>query len=149
MNWLVEKINKNELNESIVSSECIFQGTLESSDTVIIEGCYLGNTLKADKVIISKGAQVKTNVFANVLILEGTLIGNVNVSSRIILEPTAKLAGDIISPELISSEGVSFEGNCRISKTGKNSHESEAISKRIKADFQTEVSNFSSLPPDN
>ncbi len=149
MNWLVDKINKNESNESVVGKECIFEGTLESADTVIIQGCYIGSTLKADKIVIDKGAQVRTNIFANIFVLEGTLIGNVNASSRVILEPTAKLAGDIISPELISSEGVFFEGNCRISKVGENNQENEAITKSIKAEFQAELSNFTSSTSDS
>ena len=48
------------------------------------------------------------------MIVEGLIIGNINASSRILLMPTAKVYGDIKTPELIIQNGVILEGRCTI-----------------------------------
>ncbi len=146
MNWLKSKVSTIESKESIIDKGCVFEGTLESTSTVVINGYYIGNTIKAHKVVINKDAMVKTNIFADILVLNGTLIGNVIANARVILEDNANLAGNIESPELICSEGVNFEGNCLISKTKENNNSAESISKRIKHSFQKRIESLN-LPP--
>ncbi len=140
-----KKTSDYKVNETVISKNCFFEGIMEAADIVVIEGGYIGNNLKADKIVIAEKGLVKTNIYANILVLQGTLIGNVHANTRIILETTARLAGDITSPELISSEGVFFEGNCKIIKNNEILQNNEPISKVIRRNFHNELNTFNSL----
>ena len=49
------------------------------------------------------------------------VIGNINASNRVLLMPTAKILGDIKTPELIIQNGVILEGRCTISNDLRSS----------------------------
>jgi len=48
-------------------------------------------------------------------VVEGLVIGNIKASTRVMLLPTARILGDIRTPELIIQNGVILEGRCIIS----------------------------------
>ena len=48
------------------------------------------------------------------MIVEGLVIGNISATGRVMLMPTAKVLGDIKTPELIIQNGVILEGRCTI-----------------------------------
>ena len=58
---------------------------------------------------------VKTNIIATSVVVEGVIIGNITSSRRILLLATARVLGDIKTPELIIQDGVVLEGRCTIS----------------------------------
>ena len=49
------------------------------------------------------------------MIVNGIVIGNINASRRILLLSTARVLGNIKTPELIIQDGVILEGKCTIS----------------------------------
>jgi cytoskeletal protein CcmA (bactofilin family) len=49
------------------------------------------------------------------VVVEGLVIGNVTANRRILLLSTARVLGDLKTPELIIQDGVVLEGRCTIS----------------------------------
>ena len=49
------------------------------------------------------------------------VIGNINATSRVMLMPSARILGDIRTPELIIQNGVLLEGRCTIANDQKSS----------------------------
>jgi cytoskeletal protein CcmA (bactofilin family) len=49
------------------------------------------------------------------VVVEGLVIGNISASRRILLLATARVLGDLKTPELIIQDGVILEGRCTIS----------------------------------
>ena len=49
------------------------------------------------------------------MVVEGVIIGNISASRRILLLSTARVLGDLKTPELIIQDGVVLEGKCTIS----------------------------------
>ena len=70
---------------------------------------------------IGPQGKIKTNINAISVIIEGLVIGNINATNRVLLMPTAKILGDIKTPELIIQKGVILEGRCAISNDLKSS----------------------------
>jgi cytoskeletal protein CcmA (bactofilin family) len=64
---------------------------------------------------IGPKAKVQTEIYASSVIIKGIVIGNINASRRILLLSTARVLGDIRTPELIIQDGVILEGKCTIS----------------------------------
>ena len=101
--------------DNILGQGTSFEGSIETIGSLKIDGEYKGESLKADKVIVGLSGKVKANIFANTIILEGIVIGDIIANTRVLLMAKSKLVGNISTPELISNEGVLFEGLCRVS----------------------------------
>ena len=80
-----------------------------------IDGKFEGKALAVDQLQIGQKGRVKTNIQATSVVVEGIVIGNITASRRILLLATARVLGDIRTPELIIQDGVILEGRCTIS----------------------------------
>ena len=75
----------------------------------------MGQALLVDQLQVGASAKVKTNIHATSIVVEGIIIGNITASKRILLLSSARVLGDIKTPELIIQDGVVLEGKCTIS----------------------------------
>ena len=114
-----EKPYNANINEAdnVLGRDSFFEGSIETEQSIKIDGYYQGQSLKADMVIVGKTGRVRANVFANNLILEGALIGDVIANVRVVLQPSSKLVGNISTNELITAKSVEFEGLCRVASS--------------------------------
>jgi cytoskeletal protein CcmA (bactofilin family) len=106
---------------NVIGEESFFTGSFIIKGSLRIEGRFEGKYLQAEQLYIGKGGKIKTNINAVVVIVEGLIIGNINASSRVHLMPTARVYGDIKTPELIIQNGVILEGRCTIANDLKSS----------------------------
>lgn len=98
-----------------------FTGRFYINGSLKIDGKFEGRALQADQLYIGTTGKVKTSVAANSVFVEGVIIGNIAAKSRVMLLPTAKIFGDIKTPELIIQNGVILEGRCVIANDLKAS----------------------------
>ncbi|MGL4677281.1 MAG: bactofilin family protein [Brevinema sp.] len=112
--------------ENIIGENSIFEGSIQLSGTLRIEGYYHGANLTMEHIIIGKQGKVKADLHTESVVVEGAILGNINSSTRTMLLPTAKILGNIASPELIIQNGVIWDGHCHIN-TNTNSDVSKAI----------------------
>jgi cytoskeletal protein CcmA (bactofilin family) len=118
-----------DVASNVIGENSYFTGTFIINGSLRIDGRFEGKYLQADQLYVGRGGKIKTNINAVSVIVEGLIIGNINASSRILLMPTAKVYGDIKTPELIIQNGVVLEGRCTIANdlrsTAKDLIESE------------------------
>lgn len=110
-----------ELTANIIGENSYFTGNFIINGSLRIDGRFEGKYLQADQLYVGPGGKIKTNINAVSVIVEGMVIGNISASSRILLMPTARILGDIKTPELIIQNGVILEGRCTISNDLKSS----------------------------
>ncbi len=103
-----------EANSSI-GEESSFEGKFAIRGSLRIDGRFEGQALLVDQLQIGPKGRVKTNIIATSVVVEGLIIGNITSSRRILLLSTARVLGDIKTPELIIQDGVILEGRCTIS----------------------------------
>ena len=103
-----------DLSSNIIGEKSYFTGNFNINGSLRIDGRFEGKSLKADQLYIGHEGKVKTNIDAVSVIVEGLIMGNINATSRVLLMPTAKVYGDIKTPELIIQNGVLLEGRCTI-----------------------------------
>ena len=100
---------------STIGENSFFEGRFAVKGSLKIDGQFEGETLLVDQLQIGSGAKVKTDISATSVVVEGIVIGNISATRRILLLSTARVLGDIKTPELIIQDGVVLEGRCTIS----------------------------------
>ncbi len=81
-----------------------------------IDGSLKGRVRSKAKVIIGENARVYTSIYAKIIIVSGRVDGNLYAAESIHLLHTAKIYGDILSPNLVIQEGVFLQGRVKIIK---------------------------------
>ncbi len=119
---------KTEITNSIIGEKSYFEGKFLINGTIQINGKFEGAVLKVDQIFIGPGGRVKADLEASSIVIEGVVIGNIKANTRVMLMPTARVLGDIKTPELIIQNGVVLEGRCLISNN-LNSPAKETIVK--------------------
>ena len=103
-----------DVASNVIGENSFFTGSFIVNGSLRIDGTFEGKHLQAEQLYIGHSGKIKTNINAVSLIVEGLIIGNINASNRVLLMPTAKVYGDIKTPELIIQNGVILEGRCTI-----------------------------------
>jgi cytoskeletal protein CcmA (bactofilin family) len=89
----------------------IVEGRIISSQDLRIDGRVEGS-IEASKHSVTVGARaaVKANLIARSILISGTVIGNVTATSRIDLQATGTVEGDITAPRLMMVDGAVVRG---------------------------------------
>jgi len=98
-----------------IGENSAFEGRFVVQGNLRIDGTFEGKSLVVDQLQIGEKAKVKTTITATSVVVEGLVIGNVTANRRILLLSTARVLGDLKTPELIIQDGVILEGRCTIS----------------------------------
>jgi cytoskeletal protein CcmA (bactofilin family) len=101
--------------DTCIGPGSFFEGTLIVKGNLRIDGKFEGKTLVVDQLQVGQKGRVRTTVEAASVVVEGIVIGNIQASRRILLLATARVLGDLRTPELIIQDGVILEGKCTIS----------------------------------
>ncbi len=110
-----------DIASNVIGENSYFTGTFIINGSLRIDGRFEGKYLQAEQLYIGRSGKIRTNINAVSVIVEGLIVGNINATSRVLLMPTAKILGDIKTPELIIQNGVILEGRCTISNDLKSS----------------------------
>jgi cytoskeletal protein CcmA (bactofilin family) len=104
----------NERTKSIIGPGSFFEGKFYVNGELEVQGKFEGTSLFIDSLTVEKKGKIKTNIKANNVVVEGIVIGNIAARHRVMLMPSAKVLGNIRTPELIIQNGVLLEGKCTI-----------------------------------
>lgn len=106
---------KPEATNSLIGEKSYFEGKFLINGTIQINGKFEGAILKVDQILVGVNGKVKANLEASSVVVEGVVIGNIKATTRVMLLPTARVLGDIKTPELLIQNGVVLDGRCLIS----------------------------------
>lgn len=122
------KKNDSLESNSIIGEGSYFKGEFTLKGTLRVEGCYEGDKLEVDNVIIGQTGKVKSNIKSIAAVIEGIVVGNIEASSRVMLMPTSRVLGEIRTPELIIQNGVMLEGLCVIAPNSQTNPKETILS---------------------
>ena len=100
--------------ESIIGPNTLFKGSLTSSGALRIDGQFEGDVTTTSDLIVGESARVTAQISAKNALIAGRMTGNMDVSDKLELLPTAKLVGDLKVGALIIAEGAVFKGKCEM-----------------------------------
>ncbi len=102
---------------TVIGGKSSFEGRFAVKGNLRIDGKFEGKMLQVDQLQIGPEGKVKADISASSVVIEGVVVGNISASIRILLLSTARVLGDIKTPELIIQDGVVLEGKCTINRT--------------------------------
>jgi cytoskeletal protein CcmA (bactofilin family) len=91
-----------------------FDGKLTFEGTVRIDGRFTGTIVTSDTLVVGEGAQVNAEITCGTIIIHGAVNGNVKASVAVELHPPARMIGNLETPTLLVSKGVTFNGQCKM-----------------------------------
>lgn len=105
---------QEERQETHVSQDVRFKGTVSFKESMIIDGIVEGNINSYGKLTVSKTGQIKADIKVTDLESDGLILGNIDAKGTVKLNTSAKMAGNLKAGSLKIDEGVVFEGKCDV-----------------------------------
>ncbi|MGI6093406.1 MAG: polymer-forming cytoskeletal protein [Veillonellaceae bacterium] len=100
--------------ETVVGQETTVKGSISAKGSVRVDGTLEGELETKATAVIGQNGKAMAQITAANATIAGFVKGNVSVSGRLELLPTAKLYGDIKVGALIIGEGAVFKGACQM-----------------------------------
>ena len=111
-------MKKNDAQiKAYMGEDTVFNGLLNYSGTVRIDGKFEGQVITEDTLIIGETGHLMAEISAGTIICMGYVEGNLMASQKIEIHSTSKVVGNIKSPALNIELGGVFDGTCDM--TGK------------------------------
>lgn len=103
---------------SIISSDLIIKGNLETSGDMQIEGTVEGD-IRSHLLTIGQTALVRGEIVADDVVVNGKVIGRIR-AHKVRLSATARVEGDILHKNIAIESGAQFEGSVQRSEDPLN-----------------------------
>ncbi len=99
---------------SVLGSGVIWQGDLDGSGGVRIEGAFEGKiTLRGMLVVGETGRVTCENIRANTVIVAGAVRGNIH-TQKLEIRATGRVWGDVVTTAFVTEEGSFLRGQIRM-----------------------------------
>ncbi|EOD00230.1 bactofilin family protein [Caldisalinibacter kiritimatiensis] len=105
-------MTKKNIN-MMVKKNARLKGTINTSESIEIQGIFKGKIFSNKTVYIEPTAQIDGDIIAENVIIRGNVKGNVTAKAKIHLTSTSKLEGQIIAKRFIIDNGAYFLGQCK------------------------------------
>ncbi|HWR44055.1 polymer-forming cytoskeletal protein [Sporomusa sp.] len=120
-----QTISMSDQVGTIIGRDTSFKGNITSQGTIRIDGQHEGELVTAGDVVVGESGRMQAHLKACNAIVAGTINGNIEVSDKLELLPTAKVCGDITVGTLTINEGAVFRGACHMLKELSGSEDNE------------------------
>jgi len=97
---------------NLIGSGTKIKGNIESEGDVRIDGTLIGTIKSKGKVVVGSTGIVEGEIDCQNADISGTVKIKITVSDVLLLKPTAKLTGDIVTSKLAIESGATFSGTC-------------------------------------
>jgi cytoskeletal protein CcmA (bactofilin family) len=109
---IIENTPVNKSDTTIIGSGSKFDGTLNTSGVVRVDGYFGGELIIAGSLIVGENGYIKGNIKSDKVTIAGKVEGNINCTGCLELTSSGKLYGDIEVKNVSIEDGAVFEGKC-------------------------------------
>lgn len=96
---------------STLGETLVFKGQLNAAEDLLIQGKVEGSIMHSgSNLTIGAHGNVKADIEAQRVIVQGTMQGDIRASEAIVVEPSAKVKGNMYAPRIALKEGARFKG---------------------------------------
>jgi len=99
----------------VIGSKTTFKGELTGDEDILIEGKVEGQIRISRDVRVGPTGVVKASIDAQSVVVSGEVIGDCAAVSRVEIQASGKLTGNIRAPKIVIAEGAQFKGNSDMS----------------------------------
>jgi len=108
-------ITQESIPRTIIGKTVQIKGSIIAEEEMLIEGKIDGEVRSSKKIIIGAQGEAKANLYAPAIKVAGRVIGDLIATTKIDIESTAHIEGNITAPKLSVSESAYFKGNIDMS----------------------------------
>lgn len=110
-----KNLKNKEKSVTILGKETVFDGVLKFSETLRIDGKFLGAIDSQGTLIISKEADCRVQyIKAASVTVEGSVTGSLTAADKVELKPNSFVRGNITANRVKIADNVSFEGSVKM-----------------------------------
>lgn len=115
---------REERVTTILGEDTEFNGTLNFTSSLRIEGKFKGKMESEGQLIVAKTGQIEAEIQVGGLCVEGKITGNITARDLVELRATAEVHGDITAARLKIEDGVIFVGHADVSPAARRGNHS-------------------------
>jgi cytoskeletal protein CcmA (bactofilin family) len=99
----------------VLGANTTIKGEILGDEDVVIEGTVEGSIRIGRELRIGQGGKVKATVSAQSVVVSGEMQGDCEAHTRVEIQATGRLIGNIRAPKIVIAEGAVFRGNSDMS----------------------------------
>ncbi|MFW5688813.1 MAG: bactofilin family protein [Spirochaetota bacterium] len=107
----IRSIDESTL-QTVLAEDIDFDGELHFSEPLLIKGTVKGKVTSDTDLYINAGAVVAARVEARKVSVKGEVQGDIHASDRLELFASARVEGNVHTPDLIVQSGCRLNGSC-------------------------------------
>jgi cytoskeletal protein CcmA (bactofilin family) len=121
--------NRREL--SVLGKTLVFKGELEAEEDLMVDGRVEGTiSHRGQHLTIGSHGEVKADIMANRVLVQGSVVGNIRATEAIVIEPSARVAGNLFAPRIGLKEGAEFDGQIKMTRTSADAGKTQPVETR-------------------
>lgn len=109
-----------EIKESVIAANITIEGKIEGSGHIRLAGRFKGDVHVEGDLTIEPGAKLTGGVRARTVIIGGELEGNIEGASRVELQESGALIGNVTAESLTVAAGSRMRGQAEFGWDDKN-----------------------------
>jgi cytoskeletal protein CcmA (bactofilin family) len=109
---LIDNTPVNKADTTIIGSSSKFDGTLNTSGVIRVDGYFSGELNVEGNLIVGENGYIKGNIKSDRDTIAGKVEGNIHCGGCIEITASGKLYGDIEEKNISIEDGAVFEGKC-------------------------------------
>jgi cytoskeletal protein CcmA (bactofilin family) len=103
----------------VIGSKTTVKGEISGDEDVLVDGTVEGQIRINKDLRVGQGGTVKATIDAQSVVVSGEVIGDCHAASRVEIQASGRLTGNIRAPRVVIAEGAVFKGNSDM--TGRKS----------------------------
>jgi cytoskeletal protein CcmA (bactofilin family) len=101
-------------DNTFIAAECQIAGSITINGNARIDGKIEGHVVVTGDLIVGASAFMNANIEANTVSIAGEVHGNIKTTDLLELNATARLFGDICTPQFKVEQGARFIGTSQV-----------------------------------
>ena len=102
---------------SIIGAGMTVVGDTDTDGSLRIEGTVRGNVRAGKSVVVGRGGLVDGSVFTQDAVIAGRVSGGIHAESRLELQATSEVSGEIVAPRMQVEEGAKVQGQVAVGES--------------------------------
>lgn len=109
----IRTIDESEL-DTVLAEDFDFEGVIEFQEPLLVKGSLRGEIRAASDLFISESAHLTADIQAARVSVKGRVEGDIDASERVEMFASARVQGNVRTPDLIVQSGSRFSGRCEM-----------------------------------
>ncbi len=111
-------MSKEQRMDTVLGPGSELEGTLVVKGSARLDGRFKGTVRVHGHLVVGKTGVVEGEITARSAVIAGNIHAKVDIAEKIEFESGARFRGEVTCKGLVVHEGVIFDGQCQMSRTG-------------------------------